>query len=318
MRIDPRKARARPAAVDVRFDGKVKVMTLNVHKLVPASLPRKEGADSTESKKALRDTIAFIKRQNPDVLVLQELDNDVSGRQAAHGVPRQLEQLARGVDATGSGMASWTRMPGGNGYDNAVITRNGFRLDDVVSVPLSVKNRTGNTKPRSVGAADVVTPDGSRHLNVLFTHSTPGPEGAKSRDAQLRAIARLARDLKDGSASVFDLNQGKRVTLRTSRNAATIVGGDLNSTQRFADPRLERRTGLQNVIDRAPNRARAAAGSFTTEAGKPAGRIDHLYVSKDLTVRDAFVRSVTRNEVRDPRGVSDHRAVIAELRLRRR
>lgn len=193
MRIDPRKARARPAAVDVRFDGKVKVMTLNVHKLVPASLPRKEGADSTESKKALRDTIAFIKRQNPDVLVLQELDNDVSGRQAAHGVPRQLEQLARGVDATGSGMASWTRMPGGNGYDNAVITRNGFRLDDVQSQRVAVEECCTGRRPgfrpgpfalgRSIG--HLLLGERGRRYELFARRWAHGDSGASDRPVRL-------------------------------------------------------------------------------------------------------------------------------------
>ena len=303
--------------VDVRFDGRAKVMTLNVHKFVPASKDRKEGPNSTESFAALKDVADFIKRENPDVIVLQELDNDVTGRDAKYGVNKQLARLAELVGATGKAMAPWKHMKGGNGYDNAIITRNGFKVDENVSVKLPVNGRAKNDNPRSVGIADVIAPDKKTHLNMLYTHATPhGDAGAqKSRAAQLSYMAELVKDLKDGKLRVRDLSTNRMVNFRSAKNASTIVGGDLNTGQRTADRYLERGTGLRNVIDLAKNKRRADDGTILKRGGRVGGRIDHLYFSKGTRVRDAYVRTVTEKRVKDRVGVTDHRAVIADVRL---
>lgn len=305
------------SAASIRFDGKVKVMTINVHKFVPGSKERREGKRSTESMKALQDVADFIKKHNPDVIVLQELDNDVTGKEAKHGVNRQLDRLAKLVGATGKAMASWKHMKGGNGYDNAIITRNGFKIEENVSVKLPVSKKAKNDNPRSVGVADVVAPDRKTHINVLYTHTTPhGDKGAKkTRAAQLKLINKLVRDLRDGTMRVRDLTTNKMVTFRSKKNAATMVGGDLNATQGFADRYLEKNTRLRNVIDMARNKGRANDGTILKKKGKVGSRIDHWYFSKGIKVKDAYVRTVTEKRVKDKVGVTDHRAVIAELKL---
>lgn len=306
-----------PPGVEVRFDGKAKVMTLNVHKFVPASKERTEGKKSTESFAALKDVADFIKRENPDVVVLQELDNDVTGRDAKYGVNKQLDRLASLVGATGKAMSSWKHMKGGNGYDNAIITRNGFKVDENVSVKLPVSGQAQNDNPRSVGIADVIAPDKKTHVNVLYTHATPhNDKGAqKSRAMQLDYMADLVRDLKDGKLRVRDLTTNKMVNYRSKANAATIVGGDLNAKQSTADRYLEKKTGLRNVIDLARNKRRADDGSLIRSGGKIGGRIDHLYFGKNTRVHDAYVKTVPEKRVKDRTGVTDHRAVIADVTL---
>ncbi|MGV3624139.1 MAG: LysM peptidoglycan-binding domain-containing protein [Archangium sp.] len=306
-----------PPGVEIRFDGKAKVMTLNVHKFVPASKDRTEGRNSTESFEALKDVADFIKKQNADVIVLQELDNDVTNKDAKYGVNKQLDRLATLVGATGKAMSSWKHMKGGNGYDNAIITRNGFKLDENVSVKLPVSGKAQNDNPRSVGVADVIAPDKKTHVNVLYTHATPhNDRGAqKSRELQLERMADLVRDLKDGKLRVRDLTTNTVVNYRSKANAATIVGGDLNARQPTADRHLEKNTGLRNVIDLAKNKRRADDGSLLRRGGSIGGRIDHLYFGKDTRVHDAYVKTVTEKRVKDRTGVTDHRAVIAEVTL---
>lgn len=313
---DAPAAASEPAA-QVSFDGSVKVMTINIHKLVPGSLVRKEGKHSTESVRALRDVRDFIKKQNPDVVVFQELDNDVRGKSAKHGVPAQLAKLARGVGATGSAMASATGKKGGNGYDNAIITRNGFTLDEVVDAKLPRVTRASNDRARSVGVADVVTPGGQQHVSVFFTHATPHADGARDRAKQLKAIAAMTRGVSDGSLTVRDAQTGKRVKLSTDRGAPVIVAGDLNATQRVADRFLEGSgrkgdPGLTNVLDM---RARHA-GHNRRGATNGHHRIDHVYASDGFDLIRSSVLAVPERRVHDPVGVTDHKAVVAELSLR--
>jgi endonuclease/exonuclease/phosphatase family metal-dependent hydrolase len=305
-----------PTGATMSFDGKARVMTLNLHKLIPASKSLK---NSNESFKALKDVADFIKKQNPDVLVLQELDNDVTGPKAKSGVNKQLERLAKLVGATDSAMGLRTYNKKGNGFGNALITRNGFKIDDNVSVALPVDEQARNHTPRTVGIADVIAPDSSTHVNVLYTHTTPFKDkhAKDAREAQIDKMAKLVKDLKDGKLRVRDVNTNCMVNFESSANAATIVGGDFNVGQRAAD-RLERGTGLKNVIDLAKDRGRANDGTYLKrENGKTkvGERLDHLYFSSGTKVSDAFVRTVTKKRVHDKVGVTDHRAVIADVDL---
>ncbi|MFZ9889023.1 MAG: endonuclease/exonuclease/phosphatase family protein [Myxococcota bacterium] len=317
---EPLSRSAAPPGVREHFDGNVRVMTLNIRKLVPASLERREGPDATESLAALRDVAAYIRKKDPDVIVLQELDHDVAGPQSRHGVPAQLDRLAALVGATSKAMAPAQFDRRGNAYDNAILTRNGFTIEDNISVPLAVNTRRGgNTGARSVGVADVVAPDGETHMNVLYTHTSPHAEGAGDRRVQLQQIARIVDDLRDGELSAPDVTRnGERVTLHSARGAATVVGGDLNTDKARADRGLRKgKAGLENIIDGVPagQRRRAAAGSFIRADGQIGARLDHLYVSRGVDVLRALVEAVEANEVRDRRGVTDHRAVIAAVAI---
>lgn len=283
-----------------------RILTLNIHKLVPASKKRTDAAETTA---ALRDTAAWIRKQDPDVVVLQEVDDD-RARAGKGGVNEQLRRLSKLIDADGASMAAGMKTAEGDLYDNAIMTRNGFKLRQNHSADLPDKEYFMD---RALGVADVRTPEG-QDLTVLYTHTTTRGFSNNDLQAQLDAIGGAARTIRATGKLQYDdsVTGASRVARNLSRDNV-VLAGDFNALA----PRVSAAIGPDALRDAAddpqiladPARAQAAHAPSHKDR-----RIDHIFVAPGMQVDDTFVEDVTANEVKND-GVTDHRGVIADVLL---
>ncbi|MCB0879675.1 MAG: endonuclease/exonuclease/phosphatase family protein [Thermoleophilia bacterium] len=273
---------------------------------MPAS---KKRTDATETTAALHDTAAWIRKKDPDVVVLQEIDDDRS-RPGKKGVNEQLRRLARLINADGASMAAGSRNKDGDLYDNAIMTRNGFKLRQNHAVDLPDKEYD---RDRALGAAGVRTPDG-QDLTVLYTHTTTRGNSNKDLQDQLDAIGEATRTIRaTGKLRYEDSVTGESRVARNLSRDNVVLAGDFNALAPRVYDSIGRDT-LRDVADDPqiladPTRARAASAPSHKDR-----RIDHIFTAPGMQVSNAFVEDVTANEVKDD-GVTDHRGVIADVLL---
>lgn len=206
----------------------------------------------------------------PDVAGLQEV-----GAPAQPGGPERAADLLAAL--TGLHLAFGPTLAPAHGfaYGNAVLSRT--PIEAVRTYDLSVPGR----EPRCCIRADVAFP-GAR-VHVFSAHL-----GLHWRERRKQAAQLLSSDILRDAALAYPL----------------VLAGDFNS--------LGRRSAVPRWLRRALTDCALAAGNGgpTFPARFPLLRLDHVYASSTLTVRDAQV-------VRTPlaRIASDHLPVLVELEL---
>lgn len=272
---------ARPVTVDARPHkdaDELRVMSINIHQLVPDGL---ELGDAGEREAALADVVRYVREVDPDVVLVQEVDDD-RARPGKGGVSEQHARLASLLGASDAAYAAATLGASGDRYGIAIYARNGIELDRERAVTLP---HTPGFEARQLLLATARLPDG-QSLTVANTHLD---HTGRDRPRQLAALAREAAAL-DGVA---------------------LLGGDLNDTTPVVDDAL-RGTRMANVLslvaDDEPT-GTAHAPSFRDR------RIDHLFLTRQLQLRDTWVEDVPMHQLGEGVGVTDHRAVVADVRL---
>ena len=221
-------------------------------------------------------------RRDPERIaeVIRSCAPDVAGLQEV-GAPVQPGGPARAADLlaelTGMRLAFGPTLAPNHGfaYGNAVLSR--MPIEAVRTYDLSVPGR----EPRCCIRADVAFPGARAH--VFSAHL-----GLHWRERRRQAAQLLSADILRDAALAYPL----------------VLVGDFNSlTQRSAVPRWLRR----ELTDCALAAGDAAP---TFPARFPLLRLDHVYASSALAVRDAHV-------LRTPlaRVASDHLPVVVELEL---
>ena len=159
--------------------------------------------------------LAAIDGFGADVLCLQEAEERFGGRPSA--LP--LHEIAR------RGWRPVRRAPGsGLGYrGNAILLRRGWKVDDVLHLPLE------GIETRGALIARIRAPEGARltlacvHLGLIGRH----------RRAQLRAVGRAMEGLAGPSAIVGDVNEWRlRARLPLPEGWSMHVPGKTFSTAR--------------------------------------------------------------------------------------
>jgi endonuclease/exonuclease/phosphatase family metal-dependent hydrolase len=279
-------------------------MTVNIHMGVPEGLPL---SPANESLEALRDVAAFIKKANPDVVLVQEVrDRPAPAEEGLENAATLLGQL---MGATGIAFTP-ALDDGKRRYGTAVYTRNGYTVEKFVNAALP--NTGEEVEPRSAGIVAVRGPDGDAALTVISTHLAHRPqEDAALRDAQLGTLGNIAESIRVTGS--FTYTPAQKNTEETAEDFPrhVVLGGDLNQTQAPSDAVL-RKAGLVHVNDNA------GAGDLPTALagdGTP-HRIDHLYATAGILVIDVAVAPVpaVNCTVGSP---TDHKTVTAYLRRRR-
>jgi endonuclease/exonuclease/phosphatase family metal-dependent hydrolase len=164
-------------------------------------------------------------------------------------------------------------------------------------------------------------------LDLRHRWLSPNPEvpGSQGSDADLPRMLTAARFHDRESGSTFTVVsthldhlgalarvEGAAVVAAEAANGPTVVVGDFNDPAEDSEAyRILTRSGLVDALaprDRPSRRMRTFTG-FDPGAEGEGEQIDWMFVTRDITVSDAWV-------VTDPPGEtspSDHRAVVADL-----
>ncbi|MEW6017464.1 MAG: endonuclease/exonuclease/phosphatase family protein [Pseudomonadota bacterium] len=240
-------------------------------RIVTYNVHRCVGADRRLDVGRTADVIAAL---NPDIVALQELDVGrmrTNGVDQAHEIAQRLEMAFHFHPA----MKVEEEL-----YGDAILTRHPERK--VRSGPLPGYDRVRALEPR--GALWVTVEIEGRPLHVFNTHL-----GLVPREQQNQAAALVgARWLGD-----------------PGRTGPTILLGDFNVTSASAVYRTLT-AGLQSARRRAERRSPSA----TFPSVMPVLRIDHIFVSDEIAVKDVFAPY-------DPqtRAASDHLPLVMDFEL---
>lgn len=286
----------------------LKVMTWNVHGGMGP--PKATGVTEAEL-----DRIAeVVRREQPDVLMLQEVDK-FSTRAQYHDT---LEELAERLDPTSAVYTPRTTYPWGQQEGGAVMTFGGARIQDaralvepdpygsgpwrqlrpvveIIGEKLGLDVRAGGRhmdeyRPRATADTMVRTAAGN-DVRVLSGHYSWNTKNTDYQQVQIRPLT--------GVLAAWD--------------GPTILGADFNVRSETRSGARERawfaEAGMHDSMLDAGLRPNDPARSTF---GKAEGlRIDRIYVSDDLRVRQA---GVVRTGTDGPMP-SDHHPVVTTVQL---
>ncbi|MCW2925791.1 MAG: endonuclease [Thermoleophilia bacterium] len=289
----------------------LRVLDWNVRELIgPDGTVREDGA-------ALDAIAETVRREHPDVLVLQE----VSTFAALGGYHDDIDELKTRLGATDAVLVPNAVGASGKTKGGAVLTFGGARIEDArglhhpdpegssvvrraAALVGTVIDHTGgslpswwpsNYEPRTTTDAIVRTAGGT-DVRVLGMHlSSPG---SRAGDAP-------------GSTEVQERQLVPVADTIDAWHGPTILAGDFNVTGGTPAETFEAQVlgsaGLRNAAAEAGTKPGSPA-SWSFPALAPARNIDRVYVSKDVQVRDAHVL----NDATTRQG-SDHVPVVADL-----
>ncbi|MCW2927220.1 MAG: metal-dependent hydrolase [Thermoleophilia bacterium] len=289
----------------------VKVMTWNLHGGMGGP---KEFGSSQEELDALA---AAIEREHPDVVLLQEVDR-FSTRSNWTDTLSELDQR---LDPTSSVGASAMTTVLGRDQEVAVMTFNGFSVEDARNV-VHPDPRGGGIGMRSrsllnMGAGLVDHVFGTHHAKPLVDYQIRNTVDAMVRTPGGTSLRVLSGHYEWPNAK-FDHQELEVGALARGLDAwrgPTIWGADFNVRSDSSDGADERRmmagSGLRDTLRDATEADRVSmpGGSDNpAEAATARGGIDRIYASDHLRVTSA--RTVT-----EAGEASDHLPVVAELEL---
>lgn len=252
----------RPVATD-RAAEPLRVVVFNIH----------AGKDTGGGDNLAR-LADFVRRERPDVLLLQEVDVRTA-RSGGVDQPAALVAAVGGHVAFGKtldyqggqyGIAVWSRFPVGHS------TLRHLPIDPPQA------RAGGSTEPRGALIAELDAPGG--RLTVVNTHlDASGDDGYRRQE-----IATLT--------AVVD-------SLRRTGHGRVIVGGDFNATPESAVIGQARAASWRDAWAACGD----GSGGFTFSARRPVKRIDYLWLTGDARCSAARVA---------PDTLSDHRALLVE------
>lgn len=268
----------------------VKVLTINVKAF--------QGSDGgTVDQRAFDAIERYIEDVDADVVLFQELDDGT----VRSGRTNQLAEIGRRVGATDTQFAKAIPHDDGD-YGVGMLTRNGFSIKDApgggnasqrVELPKSTA-KGADHEQRVALVAPIVAP-GGKEFTAVSTHVTVDGPG---RGAQIDRIQAIVDDARGGRAN-------RDAELADDMPTAVVIGGDFNAKRGPTEDHLTR--GVTHVAD---------------HSGVGDTKIDHVYVSDDIRVKDARLDGArTIREDWKPFGIgdlkmTDHPALLATLELR--
>jgi len=256
----------------------VKVLTLNLWGTNPPAAER------------LAALVAYLRRERPDVVALQEVEDweDVT---QAHHLAEQAGYPSVHAVRTGTGLR--------RGEGLAVLAGGRLRPVGTVSLPSSVTDH-----PRAVQIVD-----------VAVSPSTGDPAGGEAGDAAASAgVVRIANTHLAWRLGATDLRVAQAEAIRDALRGSpgpAVVAGDLNDVPASPPLRVLTEAGFVDAVAAAGAAERPtfdAANPYLWQPELAGRRVDHLLV-RQLRVHDAAV--VLTGE--DAPMVSDHFGVCATM-----
>lgn len=274
--------------------GELRVASINLHMGVPEGMHLDP---SNERVEALHDVAAFLRDQDVDVALLQEVRDDAPGARPG-GVPHQLRVLGEAANATCVEFHATVSSDAGDRYGIAILTRNGVQLLQAFGARLPFQ---GVNEPRAMLFAQVAT--GDSYVTVANLHLD---HTGMDRRGQLAEVDRILHALIDNQV-VRAADARHDYHLLGPYLGPLIVGGDFNDAEHAVAAALGG-TGLVNVIGGlAPN------DPLRADTHVLGGRIDHLLLSRELVLEHQHLGAVPRRELTEGTAVTDHLAIVARI-----
>jgi endonuclease/exonuclease/phosphatase family metal-dependent hydrolase len=274
----------------------LRVASINTHMIVP------EGMDlrpANEREEALEDIAAFIREQEIDIALLQEVRNDAPESRTG-GIPRHFERFVAATGATSSAYGLAVASGLGDQYGICILARGRARIERPVTAFLPF---AGGRERRVLLFAQAIVDDVPAVVANLHLDNT-----GWDRRAQLDEVERILGGLiRRGEVRVA--NESLDYVTATDYAGPLIVGGDFNDAAQVVADELEE-TDLCNVID-----GLAPDDPLRGDTHVQAGRIDHLLIGSDVRVIDQHLHEIPRRQLVEGTGVTDHLAIVASLRI---
>lgn len=273
-----------------------RVASINTHMAVPEGLPL--GADN-ERDAALQDIVAFLDEHEVDVALLQEVRNDPPEARTG-GVPRQFERLVELAGATSAAYGLAETSPLGHEYGIAIIARGRVRIERPVTAFLPY---AGGRERRVLLFAQAIVGDARCVIANLHLDHT-----GIDRRAQLSELQRILDHLiAHTEVAVADASMD--YVRASNYRGPLIVGGDFNDAADTVARHLAD-AELVNVID-----GLEPGDPLAGDTHVRVGRIDHLLLGPDVMLLEQHLREIPQVALGEGSGVTDHLAIIAELRV---
>ena len=326
--LDYRPAPVEPADVScpdtapaLRSGQDVRVLSWNVQYLAGRGyvffydLPRGDGPDTRPSAESLARTLDevtdVIRAENPDVVVLQELDRDSSRTDHADQLLQIQQALAGAYPCTAtayyhkSAFVPLPQIMGPVHMSLGILSKSRidaatrYRLPQICGDPVTVAFNFD----RAVLSARLPVA-GGRPLTVMDTHLDAFAQGCDTMTRQVGVVEDLLRDAEGPWLIAGDFN------LLASDRAY----GRLDAVQRgYFNPDTELRP-LLDAYRHFPTTAQVDSGDpayythFPNDpaVGRPDRTIDYFFYSRDLCPRDERIRQ-------DSPKISDHFAMLTTV-----
>jgi endonuclease/exonuclease/phosphatase family metal-dependent hydrolase len=284
-----------------------------------------EGPDDRPTRASIEATLKGVARvirdENPDIVLLQEIEQGASRTDHEDQIARLLGELPADYRCHTSAyywQASFVphpRIMGAVGMKLAILSK--YRLSRAVRHQLPEQPNDPVTRlfsfKRAILEAGLPIAGSERELVVLDTHLDAFAQGSDTMQRQVDMVTGLL-DRLSGSGQPW------------------LIGGDFNllppvagAYERLQDheqaaylPETELRSLFERhqVVPGAAETGGADAARWFTHfpndprVGKPDRTIDYIFVSKDITLGQRYVRQ------HDTATVSDHFPIVVELTLR--
>lgn len=259
-KLDPPPPGKPPKGVKVstKADG-TRVLTINIHGGAPAGASPTAGQDI----RAVRDVARYVNSVNPDVVMVQEL-NDQKNSKVPH-LPSVFAHLINATDMAftpGKGTSNDRK-------DVGTYTRNGYKIEHAVNVDLP---DAGDPARRSAGVMSVVPPDGGEAFTVMSTHMShmPGVAAATRRRDQMQELARIAKSIQRTGSFTYRVPGMSKELTATGFTNRIMLGGDLNTTQKGRERDLD-------SADKVLGSAKLKHANDLYSRGNARVGIDHIY-----------------------------------------
>lgn len=272
----------------------LRIASINLHMGVPEGMQLDPW---NERAAAVRDVGAFLREEDVDIALLQEVRDDDPGARPG-GVPHQLALLHEAAGATSAHFHPTVSSGAGDRYGIAILSRNGVRLFQGFGAHLPF---AGGREPRALLVAQAVR--GDDHLVVTNLHLD---HTGMDRRGQLAEVDRILHALIDHQVvRVSDASHDYHLV--GPYLGPLVVGGDFNDAELAVADALGD-TGLINLID-----GLAPDDPLRADTHVIGGRIDHLLFSQELEVRHQQLVEVPRRELTEGTAVTDHLAIVAHV-----
>ncbi len=298
-KLEPPSGGAPPKGVKVRTraDG-TRAVTINIHGAAPAG---KGITPGNESIQGLRDIAAYVNSIDPDVVMVQEI-NDRQSKVGDPGLSPVTSVMAHLIGATDM---AYTPGAGGSGSrrGTAIFTRNGFTIEQAHNVDIPDR---GDPARRSAGVAVVQPPDGRPAFSVISTHMSHMANMAASqrRHDQLAELDRIAGAIRTGGEFSYRSPGGGQSRAAGFPQDHILLGGDLNTTQ----------GGRNGKLDSADAQLASSGLRHANDLygrGNVRPRIDHIY-AYGFGATSSALQGVAANELQSG-SPTDHPGYVTDL-----
>ncbi|MBC7461599.1 MAG: hypothetical protein H7287_09590, partial [Thermoleophilia bacterium] len=239
-KLDPPRTHGAPAVTVTNPLDQIVAMNVNTHMGTPSQVSLSNPAN--ESIDGMRSVAETVLRQDPDIVVMQEVrQHDLFGGSA--GVPEQASVWAHLLEATDMSFTPAVSKITGlhEGYGTLTITRKGATIQQSHNPILT--NWEPGIEQRSLGVHVVQVPDG-RRLSLLEGHYDNDREKLPVLDrilrrAQLHDTGGIVESIRaTGSFHYTDAAVGAQHVATGMPRDYILLGADFNHTPKLTDPVL--------------------------------------------------------------------------------